>query len=80
MNDAVSLFDTSHKKLLANQKNTPAINASLNKIDRLWKIVYKFYLGIEKGGLPLIVFNTTNDISKQMNKVTKLYVEVYDKI
>jgi hypothetical protein len=62
---------------MSNQKNTPAINKELNSINRLWKIVYKFYLNIEKGGLPLIVFNSTVDITKKMNTVTNLYLELY---
>jgi len=77
MKAAVKLFADAHKKLMSNQANTPEINRRLNDIDRLWKIVYKFYLNIEKGGLPLIVFNTTNDITKRMNKITNLYVELY---
>ena len=79
MKKAVKLFTESHATLMANTTNTPEINRELNKIDRLWKIVYKFYLNIEKGGLPLIVFNTTDDINKKMNKVTTLYVEVSKK-
>jgi len=77
MKSAVKQFADAHKKLMANQANTPEINRRLNDVDRLWKIVYKFYLNIEKGGLPLIVFNTTNDITKKMNKITNLYVELY---
>ena len=77
MKDAVKEFRESHKALMSNSANTPEINRKLNKIDRLWKIVNKFYLNIEKGGLPLIVFNTTDDITKKMNMITKLYVELY---
>jgi len=77
MKAAVSEFSSAHKVLMANPTNTPEINRQLNEIDRLWKIVYKFYLNIEKGGLPLIVFNTTDDITKKMNKITALYVELY---
>ncbi len=77
MKDAVKTFSDSHNSLMQNQSNTPEINRKLNEIDRLWKIVYKFYLNIEKGGLPLIVFNTTDNITKKMNEVTKLYVELY---
>jgi len=77
MNAAVKLFGESHEALMKNENNTPEINRKLNKIDRLWKIVYKFYLNIEKGGLPLIVFNTTDDITKKMNEITALYVELY---
>ena len=77
MKEAVKNFSDSHAFLMANQGNTPEINKKLNEIDRLWKIVYKFYLNIEKGGLPLIVFNTTDTITKKMDKVTNLYVELY---
>lgn len=77
MKKAVSNFSKLQKGLLKIDINTPQINKKLNKIDRLWKIVYKFYLNIEKGGLPLIVFNTTNEISKEMNKVINLYIDLY---
>jgi hypothetical protein len=77
MKAAVAEFSDAHKTLMANPSNTPEINRQLNEIDRLWKIVYKFYLNIEKGGLPLIVFNTTDNITKKMNKITALYVELY---
>ncbi len=77
MKAAVATFSESHEALMVNAANTPEINRKLNEIDRLWKIVYKFYLNIEKGGLPLIVFNTTDNITKKMNQVTGLYVELY---
>jgi hypothetical protein len=77
MKEAVATFAESHAALMANAANTPEINRNLNQIDRLWKIVYKFYLNIEKGGLPLIVFNTTDNITKKMNTITGLYVELY---
>jgi len=76
MKAAVAAFSSAHKALMANPSNTPEINRRLNDIDRLWKIVYKFYLNIEKGGLPLIVFNTTNDITKKMNTITSMYVSL----
>lgn len=77
MKAAVATFSESHAALMSNAANTPEINRKLNEIDRLWKIVYKFYLNIEKGGLPLIVFNTTDNITKKMNQITGLYVELY---
>ncbi|WP_050748053.1 type IV pili methyl-accepting chemotaxis transducer N-terminal domain-containing protein [Sulfurovum sp. NBC37-1] len=77
MKAAVAEFSEAHKALMKNQANTPEINRKLHEVDRLWKIVYKFYLNIEKGGLPLIVFNTTDDITKKMNTITAMYVELY---
>jgi len=77
MKEAVKNFSNAQRELMDNSHNTPAINQKLHQIDKLWKIVYKFYLNIEKGGLPLIVFNTTNEITKKMDDITKLYVELY---
>lgn len=77
MREAVEMFTQSHNILLKNKLNTAEMNKNLNQIDRLWKIVYKFYLNIEKGGLPLIVFKTTNDITDKMGDITKLYVQFY---
>lgn len=77
MHETVKLFNDSHEILMLNKENTPEINRKLNEIEKLWKIVHKFYLNIEKGGLPHIVFSTTDKITKKMNEVTKLYVEIY---
>jgi len=79
MKAAVKTFSTNHQALMKNPNNTPAINQKLAQIDKLWKIVYKFYLKIEKGGLPFIVFTTTDDITSKMNEITKLYVSLYEK-
>jgi hypothetical protein len=73
MKAAVAEFDKAHKELMAESRNSEKINQKLHEVDKLWKIVYKFYLGIEKGGLPFIVFKTTNDITKKMDEITKLY-------
>jgi hypothetical protein len=77
MHETVKLFNDSHEILMLNKENTPEINRKLNEIEKLWKIVHKFYLNIEKGGLPYIVFSTTDKITTKMNEVTKLYVEIY---
>ncbi|MFT7824037.1 MAG: type IV pili methyl-accepting chemotaxis transducer N-terminal domain-containing protein, partial [Sulfurimonas sp.] len=77
MHATVQLFEESHTLLMSNKENTPEVNRKLNEIDKLWKIVNKFYLNIEKGGLPHIVFSTTDKITGKMNEVTKLYVEIY---
>lgn len=76
MNNSVDEFNKNLTFLLNNKENTPLIEKKLKKVKRLWKIVYKFYQNIEKGGLPLIVFNTTNKITKQMDEITEHYVEL----
>jgi len=77
MQDAVKVFTIAQKTLMENKTNTPELNRKLNDIARLWKVVYKFYLNIEKGGLPLIVFNTTDKITKKMNEITTMYTDLY---
>ncbi len=79
MRAAVKEFSQNHKLLMENRDNTATINQKLAQVDRLWKIVYKFYLNIEKGGLPFIVFTTTDDITKKMDTITKLYIQLYNK-
>jgi len=74
MKETVKKFSENLDLLLKNKNNTVEINKKLNSINKLWKIVHKFYNNIEKGGLPLIVFNTTDNITKKMDEVTQLYV------
>lgn len=76
MKDSVNEFDTVHKTLMENKTNTAEIQAELNGVDKLWKTVYKFYLDIDEGGLPVIVNVTTEDIRKKMNKVVYMYLDL----
>ncbi len=78
MKAAVKEFSENHKVLMENKDNTATINQKLAQVDKLWKIVYKFYLNIEKGGLPFIVFTSTDDITRKMNEITELYVALYN--
>ena len=76
MKETVIEFSENLTILIGNKENTPLIQKKINEIDKLWKIVHKFYNNIEKGGLPLIVFNTTNKITKKMNNITQLYLTI----
>ena len=79
MKESVKEFDSVLNKLLTNKTNSREIQNELDKVNKMWKIVYKFYLNIEKGGLPIIVYTTTDDITKNMNKIVKMYVEILEK-
>ncbi len=48
-------------------RNTVAMNQRMNKVQRLWGVVYKFYLDIDKGGLPFIVYKTSRDLNKNIS-------------
>jgi len=74
MKDSVKEFNSILKELMKYKNNTPEINKNLAEVNTMWKIVEKFYLNIEKGGLPKIVYSTTSDITIQMNKIVGLYV------
>jgi formate dehydrogenase assembly factor FdhD len=76
MNEAVEEFTQAHQQLMNNKTNSAEINAELQKVNKLWKIVYDFYLDIEEGGLPVIVYNTTDNIMKKMNTVTNMYIKL----
>jgi hypothetical protein len=74
MKETVKQFSENLTILMKNRGNTPQINRKLAEIEKLWNIVHKFYNNIEKGGLPLIVFNTTDNITKKMDEITKMYL------
>ncbi len=75
MKESVDEFNKILKELMANKTNTSQINKDLANVNTMWKIVEKFYLNIEKGGLPKIVYSTTSDITTQMNNIVGLYVK-----
>jgi len=77
MKQTVTEFNKNLNILLTHKKNTPVIREKINEVNKLWKIVHKFYNNIEKGGLPLIVFNTTDKITKKMNEITQLYLAIH---
>ena len=76
MKQSIIDFNNNLNILLRNKENTPAIQKKIDGVNTLWKIVHKFYKDIEKGGLPLIVFNTTDKITKKMNEITQLYLMI----
>jgi len=78
-NMAIEQFDANNKFLMNYKDNTTIIKEKLSKVNRLWEIVHNFYLNIQRGGLPIIVYDTTNDITNDMDKITNMYVKIYSK-
>jgi len=66
MKDAVNGVTKNIDNFSKNPRNTVAMNQRINKVQKLWKVVYKFYLDIDKGGLPFIVYKTTKDLNKNI--------------
>lgn len=76
LNNAVKEFETALKILIGSEQNTPKITDALVKVESLWSIVRKFFLNMEKGGLPVTVFATTDSIMKEMDVITHMYERV----
>jgi len=74
MKASILLFSKNHKALMANQKNTKGITRRLKKVDEIWKIINPLY---KKDKLSSIVFSLTDDINKEMEEVTKLYMVAF---
>ena len=79
MKDSVEEFNKILEKLISNDINTPEINKELVAVSKLWSIVNKFYLNIKKGGLPKIVYASTDKITNKMDKIVGLYVNELEK-
>ncbi len=71
---AVKEFEEAHKILVQSKQNTSQISSMLSRVDMLWKLVSKFFLDIEKGGLPVSVLSITDQILKSMDEITRAYV------
>ena len=79
LEQAVKEFEDAHKMLVQSKQSTKQISRMLSRINMLWKLVRKFFLDVEKGGLPVSVLTTTDHILKSMNKVTMAYVSAQSK-
>jgi nitrate/nitrite-specific signal transduction histidine kinase len=79
MKDSVREFNDILKELLAYKGNTKEIQKELESVDVMWGVVNKFYLNIQKGGLPKIVYLTTDNITQKMDKIVNLYVKTLKK-
>ena len=76
MRESVKEFDTILKELLLYSQNTKEIQQELESVKKMWSVVNKFYLNIKKGGLPKIVYSTTDKITAKMDNIVNLYVNV----
>lgn len=66
MKKTVQSFDKLLQEMKAYPKNSVKMSQILNETEKLWAIVKQFYVDIEEGGLPIIVYQTTNKIDKAM--------------
>jgi hypothetical protein len=74
MEKTVKTIDSLIREMKAYQGNTVKMNQTLNQIEKLWKVVKQFYLDIEEGGLPIIVFQTTDKLDKKFREYAQLMI------
>ena len=67
MNNSVEIFKSMLQGYKTNKNNNAKMNQIVNRMDKLWKIVHQFYLDIKEGGLPLIVYQTSDKIDQQIH-------------
>ncbi|MEW8541222.1 MAG: type IV pili methyl-accepting chemotaxis transducer N-terminal domain-containing protein [Candidatus Thiodiazotropha endolucinida] len=73
---AVREFESAMAVLKSEKINTPEITEKLIRTTRLWRVIRPFFMDVEKGGLPVTIFATTDRIMEFMNTITGMYVNV----
>ena len=75
LKDAVASFEKNLKVLKQSPENSPATEQVLEKIERQWRIIRRFFLDIEKGGIPAMVMVAADRITELSDQVTKLHLQ-----
>ncbi len=71
---AIETFETNLEKV--NAYTYPAsLRPSTEKINKFWPIAKGFYLGIEKGSLPIIVMSSTNNLERALHTLQEHHVK-----
>jgi nitrate/nitrite-specific signal transduction histidine kinase len=74
MKDTMDLFKKSHNKLESFEKNTPEIKKLLSKVKK--SFMFFEFMGRSKSKfIPSLIYKKSNDILRDMNEVTNLYVK-----
>ncbi|MCK5783271.1 MAG: hypothetical protein KAH06_02410 [Desulfobacterales bacterium] len=72
LENAIKKFETDLKKV--NDYHYPAdLRDTTVKLNKFWPIARQFYIGIEKGTLPVIVMASTDNLKKLLNKLIKFH-------
>jgi len=73
MNSAMDLFETSLQTLIDYENNTPEISKLLVKVKRSF-MFFEIMNKSKSKFIPSLIYKKSNDILKDMNRVTSLYV------
>jgi len=76
MQEAVSGLQNIITEMSNDPKNTAQMNAIMGKIRKYWDVVHQFYIDIDEGGLPFVVYQTVNKIAKNFSAYSKLRMDI----
>jgi hypothetical protein len=72
LENAIKKFEADLTKV--NAYHYPAdLQDTIVKLNKFWPIARGFYVGIEKGSLPVIVMASTDNLKKLLNKLIKFH-------
>lgn len=69
MNTALENYEKGLRNLKNNKKFASLHEKEIKKMDKYWRVVKKFYAGVEKGDLPLIVLVSSQHMEKNLLKM-----------
>jgi nucleoside-triphosphatase THEP1 len=75
MNSAMTLFKNSLKTLQKSKLNTDEINKLLNEVEKSFTF-FEIMNKSDTAFIPALIYKKSNDILKNMDRVTKCYVDV----
>lgn len=74
LKNAIEKFEANLKKV--NAFSYPAtLQPNIEKINKFWPIARGFYLGIEKGSLPIIVMSSTNNLERALHTLQDYHLK-----
>lgn len=71
MNAAMSTYEDGIAQLKVNRRFANTNEKEIRKVSKYWRIVKKFYGGVKKGDLPLIVFVSSDQMEKSLHRMVQ---------
>ncbi len=76
LNQAVEKFEEDMGQVNSYANYPAPVQASAKKLNRFWPIAKRFYLGIEKSALPVIVMASTSNLGSVLKKLEQHHREL----
>lgn len=76
---AIKEFEENLGKINGYKGYPKRLTPTVEKINKFWPIARRFYLGIEKGALPVIVLASTDNLIKDLRKLESYHLKMLKK-